>query len=57
MGCQIDRESPLAREWALWAVRNLCEGNPTAQGAIRDLKACTAVQVRHVTPQPVACLV
>ena len=29
--CQLDRESPLAREWALWGVRNLCEGNPRAQ--------------------------
>lgn len=29
--CQLDRNSPLAREWALWAVRNLCEGNPAAQ--------------------------
>lgn len=29
--CQLDRQSPLAREWALWAVRNLCEGNPEAQ--------------------------
>jgi len=29
--CQLDRESPLAREWGLWAVRNLCEGNPQAQ--------------------------
>jgi ataxin-10 len=29
--CQLDRQSPLAREWALWAVRNLCEGNEQAQ--------------------------
>lgn len=29
--CQLDWASPLAREWALWGVRNLCEGNPAAQ--------------------------
>lgn len=29
--CQMDKGSPLAREWALWAVRNLCEGNEAAQ--------------------------
>lgn len=26
--CQLDEHSPLAREWGLWAVRNLCEGSP-----------------------------
>ena len=35
--CQMDRESPLAREWALWGVRNLCEGNEAAQ--VRSLQA------------------
>jgi ataxin-10 len=29
--CQVDYQSPLAREWALWGVRNLCEGNVQAQ--------------------------
>lgn len=29
--CQMDREAPLAREWGLWAIRNLCEGNEAAQ--------------------------
>ncbi|KAL4444556.1 hypothetical protein ABPG77_002373 [Micractinium sp. CCAP 211/92] len=42
--CQLDRQSPLAREWALWAVRNLCEGNPEAQEAIRQLHLCTTVE-------------
>ncbi|PSC67748.1 ataxin-10 [Micractinium conductrix] len=42
--CQVDGESPLAREWALWGVRNLCEGNPAAQEAIRQLKLCTTVE-------------
>ena len=29
--CQLDQHSPLAREWALWGVRNLCDGNAEAQ--------------------------
>lgn len=37
-----DRESPLSREWALWAVRNLGEGSPTARDALRELRACAA---------------
>ena len=41
--CVVDPESPLAREWALWAVRNLCEGNEVAQQAIRELRAVAAV--------------
>ncbi|EFN52144.1 hypothetical protein CHLNCDRAFT_27021 [Chlorella variabilis] len=41
--CQLDRHSPLAREWALWGVRNLCEGNAQAQEAIRQLQLCTTV--------------
>lgn len=36
--CQLDRDSPLAREWALWGVRNLCEGNPAAQ--VRGVNIC-----------------
>ncbi len=41
--CQVDEKSPLAREWALWAVRNLCEGSEEARTAIQELKACAAV--------------
>ena len=41
--CQVDRGSPLAREWALWAVRNLCEGSEQAQQAIRELQLCATV--------------
>lgn len=36
--CQLDEHSPLAREWALWAVRNLCAGSPEAQQRIKDLE-------------------
>lgn len=41
--CQVDEKSPLAREWALWAVRNLCEGSEAARDAIKELKACAAL--------------
>ncbi|GAB4823120.1 hypothetical protein N2152v2_010166 [Parachlorella kessleri] len=45
--CQMDRQSPLAREWALWGVRNLCEGNEAAQAAIRELQLCTALETEE----------
>ena len=41
--CQVDDKSPLAREWALWAVRNLCEGSEAARNAITELKAVAAL--------------
>lgn len=41
--CQVDKESPLAREWALWAVRNVCEGSDAAREAIRELQLCEAL--------------
>lgn len=30
--------SPLAREWALWTIRNLCQGSEEAQNAIANLQ-------------------
>jgi len=33
----------LAREWGLWAIRNLCEGSAEARDAITELRACAAV--------------
>lgn len=38
--CKGDPSAPLAREWALWAIRNICEDNEYAQNAIKDLRAC-----------------
>ncbi len=43
---QVDDESPLVREWALWAVRNLCEGDEGAREAISALRATDVVQDR-----------
>lgn len=35
---QGNTDSPLAREWALWAVRNLCETSAEARQAIQELQ-------------------
>jgi hypothetical protein len=41
--CQLDEAAPLAKEWALWGVRNLCEGNAQVQEYIRQLKVVDTV--------------
>ena len=38
--CQIDEESPMLREWGLWAIRNLTEGSEAAQQRIRWVSQC-----------------
>lgn len=35
---------PVVREWALWAVRNLCTGNAEVQERVRALRLQTSVQ-------------
>ena len=40
---QWDDENPLVREYGLWAVRNLCEGNESIQESISSLRACSTV--------------
>ena len=35
---QVDDRSPWVREWALWGIRNLCEGSQAAQAAIQELQ-------------------
>uniref|UniRef100_A0A7S3VJ23 Ataxin-10 domain-containing protein n=1 Tax=Dunaliella tertiolecta TaxID=3047 RepID=A0A7S3VJ23_DUNTE len=42
--CQLDDLSPLAREWGLWAVRNLCAGSMTAQERIKQLEPVEPVE-------------
>ncbi|CAN0360376.1 unnamed protein product, partial [Ectocarpus sp. 12 AP-2014] len=41
--CAVDETNPLLREYALLAVRNLCEGNPANQASIASLQpqGCT----------------
>lgn len=34
----MDDGSPLVREWAVWAIRNLCEDNEEVQGMVAALK-------------------
>lgn len=36
--CQADKTAPLAREWGLWAIRNICEGSEEARKAIEEMK-------------------
>ena len=36
--CTFDPACPGVREWALWAVRNLCEGNEAVQNRIKSLQ-------------------
>lgn len=40
---QVDDISPMVREWALWGIRNLCEGNEAVQQAIVDLQPLSPV--------------
>lgn len=40
---QWDDDNPLVREYGLWAVRNLCEGNEDIQSSISSLRACSTV--------------
>lgn len=40
---QWDEENPFVREYALWAVRNLCEGNEEIQSSISSLRASGTV--------------
>jgi hypothetical protein len=40
--CQLDDDSPLTREWAMWAIRNLTISNPEVQERIKVGAAATA---------------
>lgn len=42
--CQFAPDQPLVREWALWAMRNLCEGNCGLQARLRELQGGATVQ-------------
>jgi ataxin-10 len=42
--CVFDPLCPGVREWALWAVRNLCEGNLGVQERIRSLRPSSELQ-------------
>jgi hypothetical protein len=42
--CVFNPSCPGVREWALWAVRNLCEGNSSVQERIRSLRPSKELQ-------------
>jgi ataxin-10 len=56
MQCQLDDNSPLAREWGLWAVRNLCDGSMTAQHRIRQLEPVAPVDSPELRALGLRCV-
>ena len=45
---QVDESSPLAREWALWGMRNLCEGHAAIQQDLAQLKAESVIDTQEL---------
>lgn len=45
---QVDEASPLAREWAMWGMRNLCEGNSAIQQDLAQLKAHSVIDTHEL---------
>lgn len=43
--CVIDEDNPFLREWGIWCVRNLLEGNAENQGVVADLELQGTVDV------------
>lgn len=44
----------MVREWAMWGLRNLCEGNEAVQQAILDLQPVAAVQTPEMAQMGLA---
>lgn len=42
--CNLDDTAPMAREWALWGIRNACQGNEAVQQYVSQFQAVDAVQ-------------
>ncbi|XP_058216445.1 uncharacterized protein LOC131327350 [Rhododendron vialii] len=47
--CVIDEDNPFMREWGIWAVRNLLEGNAENQRVVADLEVQGSVDVPEIT--------
>ncbi|XP_047321440.1 ataxin-10 [Impatiens glandulifera] len=47
--CVIDEENPFLREWGLWAVRNLLEGNMENQRFVSELELQGAADVPEIS--------
>ncbi|XP_065872290.1 uncharacterized protein [Euphorbia lathyris] len=43
--CVIDEENPFLREWGIWCVRNLLEGNVENQNVVAELELQKSVEV------------
>ncbi|WCJ18719.1 ARM repeat superfamily protein [Euphorbia peplus] len=43
--CVTDEENPFLREWGIWCVRNLLEGNAENQNAVAELELQKSVEV------------
>lgn len=42
--CNLDDTAPMAREWALWGIRNACKDNEAVQQYVAQFQAVEAVQ-------------
>lgn len=47
--CVIDEDNPFLREWGIWAVRNLLEGNAENQRVVAELEVQGSVDVPEIT--------
>lgn len=47
--CVIDEDNPFLREWGIWAMRNLLEGNAENQRVVAELEVQSSVDVPEIT--------
>lgn len=47
--CVIDEDNPFLREWGIWTVRNLLEGNAENQRVVAELEVQGSVDVPEIT--------
>ncbi|GMH00560.1 hypothetical protein Nepgr_002399 [Nepenthes gracilis] len=47
--CVSDEDDPFLREWSIWSVRNLLEGNAENQKVVADLELQGSVNVTEIT--------
>lgn len=47
--CVTDDENPFLREWGIWGVRNLLEGNVENQGVVRELEIQGSVNLPELS--------
>ncbi|TKY58949.1 Ataxin-10 protein [Spatholobus suberectus] len=47
--CVMDEDNPFLREWGIWSVRNMLEGNDENQKVVADLEIQGSVDVPEIT--------